>query len=378
MANLTLTFLYMEREHIGKDVSCVPWYLARALGTDIEIVSLTSATNRDFPAEDKGIKYRFLFRRGDRGNGWWKLGFFWWYLLWNGRKIDILMRFHYSPATVVEVVLYKILNPHGKAYIKCDTDHKLVDKFPHEGGGGAKLWLYRKAIRSLDVVSCETSEAYRAINSSKSPWLDFGDKLVFVPNGFDEQMLVDSGITVKPFIQKENVMITVGRLGTEQKNTEMLLEALAVTDMKDWTFYLVGPVDQTFQPIVDRFFEKHPEKRGSVVFTGPIYDKRELWEYYNRAKVFVLTSIWESYALVLNEAKRFGCYMVSTDVGAARDLIGDNEHGEYIEQNDAEGLKDALQKIICGQTNTDVYDGDISHSISWEHVLAPVVEKLKK
>ena len=77
MPNLTLSFLYMEREHVGKDVTCVPQYLGRMLGADVEIVSLTSATNRDFPAELDGIRYRFLFRRGDRRNGWYKYAFFW-------------------------------------------------------------------------------------------------------------------------------------------------------------------------------------------------------------------------------------------------------------------------------------------------------------
>lgn len=120
----------MEREHVGKDVTCVPQYLGRMLGADVEIVSLTSATNRDFPAELDGIRYRFLFRRGDRRNGWYKYAFFWWYLIRNAKRIDILMRFHYSVPTMIETILYKMCNPRGKVYIKCDTDHHIISKFP--------------------------------------------------------------------------------------------------------------------------------------------------------------------------------------------------------------------------------------------------------
>lgn len=133
MANLTLNFLYMEREHVGKDVTCVPEYLGRALGCDVEIVSLTSATNRDFPAALDGIRYRFLFRRGDRRNGWYKFAFFWWYLIRNARRIDILMRFHYSVPTMIETILYKMCNPRGKVYVKCDTDHHIISRFPPPG-----------------------------------------------------------------------------------------------------------------------------------------------------------------------------------------------------------------------------------------------------
>ena len=39
MPNLTMTFLYMEREHVGKDVTCVPDYLGRALGCKVAFSS---------------------------------------------------------------------------------------------------------------------------------------------------------------------------------------------------------------------------------------------------------------------------------------------------------------------------------------------------
>ena len=184
-------------------------------------------------------------------------------------------------------------------------------------------------------------------------------------------------IKIKSFNEKENKIITVGRLGTKQKNTDMLLESLAHIDMAGWKFYFIGSVEPAFQSQIDEFYKNFPDKRGSVIFTGPIYDKQELWEHYNSAKVFVLTSRWESYGLVLVEARRFGCYLVSTDVGAARDLIGNNEYGEYVKQEDAAGLHQALQQIINQQHPTNAVIG-MQPELSWEHVLCPVIEKLRK
>lgn len=123
------------------------------------------------------------------------------------------------------------------------------------------------------------------------------------------------------------------------------------------------------------FYKKHFQK-ASVKFIGPIYDKSQQWEYYNSAKVFVLTSRWESYGLVLAEARRFGCYLVSTDVGAARDLIGDNENGEYVNQEDVVDLRQKLQQIIDGETK--ICNHTIkAEEISWAKVLIPVVKKLR-
>lgn len=383
MPNLTMTFLYMEREHVGKDVTCVPDYLGRALGCKVEIVSLTSATNRDFPVELDGIRYRFLFRRGDRGNGWYKLVFFWWYLIRHAKKIDILMRFHYSVQTVIEAILYKVFNPRGKVYVKCDTNQHIIEKFPNSSSWGwnpgewVRRCLYRMAIRKIDVISCETMEAFHTMSESSSPYLAFGDKLVFAPNGFDERLRSRLGVIPKPFPEKENIMLTVGRLGTEEKNTEMLLKALEKLELQDWKFYFIGSVEPHFKIEIDRFFKTHPDKKDSLIFTGAIFDKRTLWEYYNRAKVFVLTSRWESYGLVLNEAKRFGCYLVSTEVGAAHDLI-EGKYGEFIKQEDFAHLQDVLQHIIDGKTVVDVYNNSDLQELSWQSVLCPVIERLKK
>lgn len=157
----------------------------------------------------------------------------------------------------------------------------------------------------------------------------------------------------------------------------MLLESLAHINPAGWKFYFIGPIEPAFQSKIDRFYKNFPDKLSSIIFTGPIHDKQKLWEHYNSAKVFVLTSRWESYGLVLVEARRFGCYLVSTDVGAARDLIGNNECGEYIKQEDAVGLQQALQRIIDLQTPIYTTIG-MPVELSWEHVLYPVIEKLRQ
>ena len=172
-------------------------------------------------------------------------------------------------------------------------------------------------------------------------------------------------------------MITVGRLGSPQKNTPMLLQALAKTSLKNWRFYLVGPIDPSLQPHIDSFYQENPDKKDSVVFTGAIYDKKELWEYYNRSKVFVLTSRWESFALVYTEAQRFRNYIISTEVGASRDVIEDKKYGDYIEQEDFTGLAEKLQNIIDGVTDINVYQDFDVKALSWEKRLEVIADRLK-
>ncbi len=163
-------------------------------------------------------------------------------------------------------------------------------------------------------------------------------------------------------------MITVGRLGTFEKNTEMLLNALAKVDLKDWKFYLIGPVEESFRLRINDFFRQYPEKKVSVIVVDAIYDKKKLWDFYNRSKIFVLTSRSESYALVLNEALRFKNYIISTEVGAAEDLIK-GKYGSFVEQDNSDMLASRLQSVIAGETNLDVFADFDPVQLSWRVII---------
>ena len=88
-------------------------------------------------------------------------------------------------------------------------------------------------------------------------------------------------IKVKTLEEKENIILTVGRLGTEAKNTELLLETLKEIDLKDWKVYLVGSIDKRFVNYKENFFKENPSLIDKIIFTGEIKDRKELYKYYN-------------------------------------------------------------------------------------------------
>lgn len=153
----------------------------------------------------------------------------------------------------------------------------------------------------------------------------------------------------------------------------MLLRALERIDLRGWKVFLIGPICELFQKDIDDFYMKYPSKKEQVLFTGPIYDKKQLWEYYNKAKVFVLTSKFESFALVLNEAKRFRNYLISTPVGAFYDLCDNGRLGTSVSQNADEELAKRLNEVILGELEINVYNDNDVTSLSWERM----VERIK-
>lgn len=367
---LTLIFNHFETEHLGKDVFLVPYTIGKKYGYNVTIVYPLTPTNANFPDYIKGVKLKPI--KPNKRLKWfpfWRTLPFYMYLLSNARKIDFLIRFHHQDHTYYHALLYKWINKKGILYLKCDGFPKSLRKAV--GHYSHLSWLrkrmYKMLIKKIDRISVETSQDYKYIIGCGQRELI--EKLRLLPNGFDESELDELEIEEKDFTHKDNLMITVGRLGTPQKNTELILRALDGINMKNWKMELIGPIENSLKPAIDRFFINNPDKKNNVVFTGPIYDKSELWSHYNRAKVFILSSNWENYALVLGEARRFRNYIISTNVGAAGDVTEDGKYGTLVGINDTEGMRKAIMNVINGNVDLDVYkDVDIT-DMSWDKLI---------
>ena len=88
------------------------------------------------------------------------------------------------------------------------------------------------------------------------------------------------------------------------------------------------------------------------------------------------TSRRESYGLVLNEAKRFRNYIISTRTGAAEDLIEQEKYGYFIEQEDNIGLSKILSQIVNKQINIDVYHNYDSQKLSYQNMIEVLLKFL--
>lgn len=364
---LTLLWRKLSFLEFGKDVVLVPYYLGKALDYQIEICC-GYTDEVDAKITENPIENLKFIRRKLGYNPYLRIPVYIKYLLQNASHIDLLMCFHWRLETWINIYIYSILNKSGRIYIKLDTETGKEWNISNYSFLSRILrkWLYTKLLQKVNVLSCETAQAYDNIINNKYFGEQLKEKLKLMPNAFDEEYLNQLKMTEYLYSQKENIMITVGRLGTAQKNTEMLLKALENTDLKTWKFYLIGPIEDHFKDKLDLFFKQHPEKRESVRFLGAIYNKTELWDYYNRAKVFVCTSRWESYGIVLNEAKRFRNFIVSTSVGGAEDLIENGRYGYFVKQEDHEGLSEFLSEIVNAEINIDVYKDFDTQQLSYK------------
>ncbi|MFA6878409.1 MAG: glycosyltransferase, partial [Fusobacterium sp.] len=107
-------------------------------------------------------------------------------------------------------------------------------------------------------------------------------------------------------------------------------------------------------------YKKNPQKKDNVIFTGAILDKKKLYEYYNRAKVFVLPSRWESFGIVMVEAMAFNCYILTSNTCAANDITDNESIGEIFDACSEKSLEEKLINIINNKIQLNYYEYNIN------------------
>jgi len=353
---LFFTIKEFENVHLYKDVGLVPCYLCKEYNLNGKII-YSNEVKKELPKqfrnleleEIKFIKFPNIIRKLDKFKLLENISFYK-YLLKNAKKIDYLMFFHYSVDKIFLIQLYKFLNPKGKIYIKLDSSGNYKEK-------GLKTmvskFLLKKYEKKVDLFSIETIDAMEKLKIKNLFGIQNFEKLIYIPNGFDENYLIENKIIVKTYEEKENIIITVGRIGAPEKNNELLLKALEKIDLQEWKVLLIGPYTENFKELYDDFIKKNQNKRDKVLLVGNIKSKDKLYEYYNKAKSFILTSNRESFGIVLVEALRFGDYIIATDVGATRDITENGKIGSIIEIDNLMQLQSRLEEVIAKKINLE-------------------------
>ncbi|WP_294065758.1 glycosyltransferase [uncultured Fusobacterium sp.] len=362
--NLTVLFTLdgLEKVHLYKDVGLTPYYLGKEYNLDVDIV-YSNSEKKELPKsfrnvsliEIKYYKIWSVLKRIDKFRLLESFSFYK-YLIKNAKKIDYLMFFHIRLDKFFLVLLYKFLNKNGKVYFKMDSDINGVLKSNIKNITfirKVQKFLLRILLKKIDLISIETKETYNEILRNGFCNKNLSNKIVYIPNGFDEEYLIENKVKMKSFEEKENIMITVGRIGTEEKNNEMLLEALNNLDLKEWKIYIIGSYTEDFKEKYDEFIKNNQDKKETVTLTGSIENKNLLYSYYNRAKVFLLTSKWEGFAIVYPEALRFGNYIITTDVGGARDITNNGKIGVVTEIENTIQFKNKILKVINNEINLE-------------------------
>ena len=130
--------------------------------------------------------------------------------------------------------------------------------------------------------------------------------------------------------------LAIGRFSYQHKGFDLLIEAfhLFAEKNKEWVLDIVGEgkEEELYRALINKY---QLEERIIIhPFTSNIQ------EYYSQAQVYVLSSRWEGFGLVIVEAMAHGLPVVSSDLPTSQEIMGD--FGLYFRNGDIQELAQRL------------------------------------
>ena len=132
--------------------------------------------------------------------------------------------------------------------------------------------------------------------------------------------------------------LAVGRFSRQHKGFDLLIEAFHLFSQKnqEWTLDIVGEgvEEELYRTLIQKY---DLEDRVTIhPFTNHIQ------EFYSKAQVYVLSSRWEGFGLVLVEAMAHGLPVISSDLPTSQEIMGD--FGLYFKNGDIKDLAERLEE----------------------------------
>lgn len=348
-----------ENIHLIKDVGMIPYHLHKTNKFDSSISFYEDENLLPFLKERiSGVKYHRMKRlfNNDLVNQFI-------FILAHFRRYDIVMMFHPSSTKLLMALIIKMISFNRvKFYFKMDLSSDTV--IPSKGAVPLRFRIFSWLSSIVEMVSVETKDAATLINSLNAV------QVSYIPNGFNKFE------TTK--LSKENIFLTVARLGTIQKNTERLLMAFKRADPKNYKLYLIGSVEPDFENYIRDYFQANPHLIERVRFVGSINDNIELASYYRRSRIFILPSRWEGYPLVYPEAIAHGCYIVGSSFSATIDISDNGRFGTICSKDSVEDLAGIIQRIDEGQVSLptpEEIQNFAFQNFSWDDIVSKIVER---
>lgn len=339
MKSRFLTLFYYHDigpQHLYKDVGSIPLGLSKYCGWESTFAYV------DLNGEIKDREYAkwvHLIPLKKRGSAFLTVLIF---LLLYGHKYDVLNFYHMRKVHLLMILAARLGNPKAKIYVKCDMGTGIE-------GAIRKGKIYHKIVQVLryigllpDLCTVESRKYMLLLNQLPL----YSGRIQYLPNGFWRDKQIPMNLADK----KENIILTVGRLGSPEKNTELLLDSFSeipIAERKNWKLLLVGSYTQGIWEKAEEMITEDLSLKDRIIFTGNINDKKRLNQYYTRAAVFCLPSRWEGFPLVLPEAIHHGCFPIVTDCcDAFYDMLDDGKYGNIIPNENRGALTSALREVM--------------------------------
>lgn len=146
---------------------------------------------------------------------------------------------------------------------------------------------------------------------------------------------------------KNKIISFTGRYSFEHKGIDFLVE-IAKKIPTDWKISVAGTGNtneiKKFEQLIK---QNNLEKK--IILRGPLKDNL-LNEHYINSSIYLMTSRWEGFGLVLLEAMNFGLPIIAFSQSGSKEILEDGKYGMIIENGNVEEIVKAINQM-CSDIN---------------------------
>ena len=163
--------------------------------------------------------------------------------------------------------------------------------------------------------------------------------------------------------------MAVGRFSFKHKGFDLLIEAfnLFSKNDEDWVLDIVGegPEEILYRELIMKY------NLNNRIIIHPFTNN--IQHYYSKAQIYVLSSRWEGFGLVLVEAMAHGLPVISSNLPTSKEILGD--FGMYFENGNIDDLAQRLVEATHIDWQTKSQE---ALRIAQRFDIHPIVEQWKR
>ena len=200
-----------------------------------------------------------------------------------------------------------------------------------------RKFFWKKTLKKIYHITCPTKSTTSYMQELK---IISSEKISTLYDPILSTKIINKIKSKRTGFEFNNFYLAIGRL-TKQKNFKFLVEVFSeFLKTSDNNLIIIGEGEQ--RDSLQKLIEKKKLK-GKITLIGY---KDNVFEYFEKSKCFILSSLWEDPGFVLVESAYMNTPIISSDCdNGPKEILGDGSNGILFKSNDKASLLDALHQF---------------------------------
>ena len=200
-----------------------------------------------------------------------------------------------------------------------------------------RKFFWKKTLKKIYHITCPTKSTTSYMQELK---MISSEKISTLYDPILSTKIINKIKNKRTGFEFNNFYLAIGRL-TKQKNFKFLVEVFSeFLKTSDNNLIIIGEGEQ--RDSLQKLIEKKKLK-GKITLIGY---KDNVFEYFEKSKCFILSSLWEDPGFVLVESAYMNTPIISSDCdNGPKEILGDGSNGILFKSNNKASLLNALHQF---------------------------------